>query len=389
MVIDKFGIREQNEAVILQTIIRNQNISRIELSTLTQLNKASVSQITKKLIENQLVLEVGSGTSTASGGRKPIHLCFNGQSGVAAAFDIGYNYLKGKLAYIDGQPLNSITKQNITLTRENVLTAIQEIMTEFMATCPQTFYGLTGITLAIHGIVRQETIAFAPYYDLAGFDFQTPLQALYAAPIYIENEANLTALGEYCFAAEQKNLISISIHSGIGAGIVSNGQLQKGKHGFAGELGHSTLFPNGKPCPCGNQGCLEQYASNKVLFETLAHASSQIIGNSDAFVRAYLQKEPLAIELAQENVDFLSIGINNIITLFDPEIIFINSSVYRKLPVLTEKMQQVFNSRFTKEVQIKNSRLGEQAPLYGGIAVVASHFLNIQDLKFPNLLAAF
>ena len=99
----------------------------------------------------------------------------------------------------------------------------------------------------------------------------SPLSQKYHTAVYIENEANLTALGEYCFSSDSTNLLSVSIHSGIGVGIIVNGRLQTGTHGTAGEVGHSTLFPHGNLCPCGNRGCLEQYASNKVLFDTYSH----------------------------------------------------------------------------------------------------------------------
>ncbi len=68
-----------------------------------------------------------------------------------------------------------------------------------------------------------------------------------------------------------QNLISISSHSGIGCGIVEDGILKIGKHGKSGEIGHTILYPNGIPCPCGNHGCLEQYASNKAIYEEFAH----------------------------------------------------------------------------------------------------------------------
>lgn len=383
MIINKLGIREQNEAAVLQAIISQKNISRVQISHTTHLNKASVSQIIKKLLDDQLVFEVGSGTSTTSGGRRPIKLAFNGKCGLAIAFDVGYNYIKSKLAYIDGTPINNISKQNLILTKENIFPFLQETMNELLVDLPQTPFGLTGIAIAIHGIVENNQMTFTPYYDLAGLDLVTPLTSAYQVPVFLENEANLTALGEYCFISDQENLISLSIHSGIGAGIITNGQLQTGPHGASGEIGHSILFPNGTPCPCGNHGCLEQYASNKVLFDRYAKEKSLSLVNSDVFAEKVAEKEPLALKLADENCHYLAIGINNLITLFDPETIYMNSSVYRKIPNLVIQMEQLLNSRFTKEVRIKNSLLGENATLYGGIARIASQFLHIEKLKFP------
>ena len=385
MIINKMGIREQNEAAVLKTIIDNENVSRAEVSNLTHLNKASVSQITKKLIDTDFVREVGIGDSTSIGGRKPIQLQFNHRSSLAVTFDIGYNYVRGMLSYINGEMIASADHSHELITKENVLATIDSMMIEFWPQMPQTTHGLVGICLAIHGIVHNQTVTFAPYYDLEHFDLIAPLSQKYNTAVYIENEANLTALGEYCFSSDSTNLLSVSVHSGIGVGIIVDGQLQAGTHGMAGEVGHSTLFPHGNLCPCGNRGCLEQYASNKVLFDTYSHYTKTAFVNSDTFAQAYHAGEKSAVELAQQNVEFLSIGLNNVITFSDPEEVYINSSVYRKIPDLLLALQQKLTSQFTKNTKIKNSRLGDQAPLFGGNVLVAKHFLNINDLRFAAL----
>lgn len=339
----------------------------------------------KKLIETDFVKEVGIGDSTSIGGRKPIQLQFNHQSSLAITFDIGYNYVNGMLSYINGQRIAILEKQDILITKDNVFTTIDSIMAEFTPKMPPTTHGLVGICLAIHGIVNQENITFTPYYDLEHIDLVSPLSQKYHTAVYIENEANLTALGEYCFSSDSTNLLSVSIHSGIGVGIIVNGRLQTGTHGTAGEVGHSTLFPHGNLCPCGNRGCLEQYASNKVLFDTYSHYTKKELVNSDIFAKAIRSGEKSALELAQQNVEFLSIGLNNVITFFDPEEVYINSSVYRKIPQLTKDLQQKLTSQFTQNTKIKNSRLGEQAPLFGGNVLIAKNFLNIEDLRFPTI----
>lgn len=387
MIINKLDIREQNEATVLKCIIENKNISRANISTLTKLNKASVSQIIKNLIENDIVEEVGIGDASSMGGRKPIQLHFNGRSALSIAFDIGYNYVTGMLAYIDGEVIRLEERKNSPVNSENVLPTIQTIVTDFLSQAPVTTHGLVGISLAIHGIVNDNQIAFTPYYDLAGLELKTPLQQLYGVPVFVENEANLNAVGEYCFmkAGTYQKIISLSIHSGIGSGTVADGYLQPGSHGFAGELGHSTLFPNGKSCPCGNSGCLEQYASNKALFDSFGALKNLSYVNSDSFAEAYHAGDVDAIRLALENVDYLSVGLNNIIVAEDPELVIINSSVYRKIPDLLPRIRSKMVSRFTREIAIQVSLLGDHAPLYGGIAQATSNFLKIQNLKLGLL----
>src|SRR5699024_1484786 len=104
-------------------------------------------------------------------------------------------------------------------------------------------------------------------YDLDQIDLAFELQQALDMPVYVENEANLTALAETSFSTNKLNLVSVSIHSGIGAGIIINGELYHGRNGHSGEVGHMILYPHGVACPCGNKGCLEQYCSEKAILQ--------------------------------------------------------------------------------------------------------------------------
>lgn len=384
MIINKIGIREQNQAVVLNAIIDNQLISRAQVSEVTNLNKASVSQITKNLIEEHFINEVGIGDSSATGGRKPIQLMFNNKCGIVASFDLGYNYLKGLLSYIDGEVILEAEKKDIFINKENAIQLIFEMLDSFLKDKPHTPYDLTGISLAIHGTVNNKNISFTPYYNLVGFDFEKSLSKKYNCPVFIDNEANLAALGEYCFSSTYNDLISFSIHSGIGVGIVSEKKLLTGAHGYAGEIGHSTLFPEGKACPCGNSGCLEQYTSTKVILDLFAEKKNIPYINLELFINAYLSGDTDAIDIARKNTLYLSIGIHNAVTFYDPEIVIINSYIYHRLPELTKLVQKNLNSRITKLVTVKNSTLANKAALFGGVARVSMNFLNIKTLKFGS-----
>ncbi|MBP2099609.1 ROK family transcriptional regulator [Enterococcus rivorum] len=381
MITSKYSIREQNEATILKTIIDKKIISRAELSVVTGLNKASVSSITKTLLEEELVTETGIGDGSTSGGRKPILLEFNGQSALSISFDIGYNYVEALLSYLDGTELETVSQRKISVNTTNVVSLIKEIITQFEQKIPKTKHGIIGVTIAIHGIIHQNKIVFTPYYDLDQMNLYEELTASLTYPIYLENEANLAALGEYTFSSTFDSLVSLSIHSGIGAGIVEDGKLQLGKHGKAGEIGHSILYPHGRQCPCGNHGCLEQYASNKVLYDTFSEAKGLSSVNSKIISEAYHSQDPAAVELINNNCFLLSIGINNIVTLYDPEIVIINSSLYREIPTMIELVKQQIESQFSKDIIIKNSSLKNRATLYGCITINAQHFLNVQKLK--------
>ncbi|MGX7031353.1 ROK family transcriptional regulator [Vagococcus zengguangii] len=382
MINSKYTIRERNEAVILQTIIEHQPISRAELATVTRLNKASVSSITKKLIEEELIIETGIGDSSNVGGRKPIMLMFNPKAALVIGIDVGTNYLNGKLTYLDAETITSFEEKNIKINQQTIKTELANCIEQLLLNVPTTYHGIVGLTAAIHGVVLNEEIIYTPNYDLDQGSMANILEELVDCPVFIENEANLAALGEYAFTSDSRNLICISIHDGIGAGIVENGVLQTGPHGRAGEIGHSVLFPDGKPCPCGNKGCLEQYASHVTLYEEIKQATANATMNSDLVTQLYQEHHPDVIVALKNNSHYLSIGVNNLISVYDPEVIVINSSVYQKNPAMLEWLINDLNTLQRSELEIINSPLQNNATLQGATIKAVQQFLNISHLKF-------
>src|SRR5699024_9803931 len=104
-----------------------------------------------------------------------------------------------------------------------------------------------------------------PYYNLSETDLVKQLEDILHVPIYLENEANLAAMAESSLNNLHKNIVNCSIHTGIGAGVIIAGKLYRGFEGRSGEIGHTTLYPGGLQCPCGNKGCLEQYCSQSSI----------------------------------------------------------------------------------------------------------------------------
>lgn len=380
MLVDKYMIRKQNEAMVLEQIIKQRTISRADVAKTTRLNKATVSEITASLIEKNLVVELGEGSSAKQGGRKPMLMGFNKQAGYTLNFDLGYNYISSSLTYLDGSFVETKKIKNFSVNRDNVMAILAEIIDDHQEKCQaSSTYGIVGITIAIHGIVENNQITFTPYYNLAQMDLVGELGKLFAIPVRLENEANLTAIAEATFSSRDFEIVSLSIYSGIGAGIIMNNQLHKGKAGKAGEVGHSTLFPNGRTCPCGNQGCLEQYCSEKAILEAYSKQTGTK-SELDMLIKDYQSDDPIAIKLIEEMAFHLSIGINNLICHFSPETIFLNSAIIRRIPEMLPLITSHLSSSFNQEVTLVNSPLGANATLYGGAAVSIRHFLAINSL---------
>ncbi|MBC1673265.1 ROK family transcriptional regulator [Listeria welshimeri] len=370
-------IRESNERIVLNTIAQKGPHSRALLSDTIGLNKATISDIVKKLIAQKLINEVGIGESTNLGGRKPIMLELNAKAGFSVSVDIGYNYIDVMAQRLDGTAYKRELFPFIVIKRETIIQEISDILDVFLSSLPKSPFGIVGILIAIHGVVLDNQIQFTPAYDLAGLDFSSALHEQFACPVYLENEANLLAVSDHTKEESYANLVSISIHSGIGSGVILNNELYTGINGYAGEIGHMQIVTeNGRPCPCGASGCLECYASEKNILDTYQTRT----GNKNALVtdlcRAFTEKEEEAMAVINDMVRYLATGIQNLTALYNPEIIFINSEISRLIPDFTKQIESRLTSFTSKNIAIKESHLGEEAILYGAGYLIIQRFLS-------------
>lgn len=371
-----------NEATILEFIVQHSEISRSKLAKLSNLTKSSISDITKTLIEKSLVYESSTGKSSISGGRKPILLSFNETSALVIAIEIGKNYIQSFLSFINGKLVKKIKYDDILVTKDTLIPFLKCLISDLTIEKPESPYGVVGVGIAIHGIVKDDAILFTPYSDIDSIPLIKMLSEEIPYPIYLINEANAGALGEYTFNTSSENLININIQDGIGAGIVEDGKLFTGAHGSVGEIGHTTLYPDGILCPCGNHGCLEQYSSTRVLLKELFDSSNDQVWETSEIAKMWHKEDPHTRKTLRNNAKLLSIGINNIVLMYDPDVVIINSEIYRAIPELIPEIKKHLTGKNTKNITIRNSSLDGYSTLYGCISVVAQSFLKINKLKF-------
>lgn len=197
------------------------------------------------------------------------------------------------------------------------------------------------------------------------------MQKEFSYPLLVEKDTNAAALGEYYFGQDSKyrNLIYITVSTGVGAGIIINGKLYRGISGGAGEIGHMVVEPNGAVCQCGRQGCLEALASGTAIAREGGTKGAKEIGDSAR------QGDKEALRIINSAGDYLAIGIGNLVNIFNPEAIILGGGVMQGLKDLwLDKLrQQVYSSAFplnTRKLQIDVTKLGDNIGLYGCVAVI-------------------
>ncbi|MFV0529065.1 MAG: ROK family protein [Lachnospiraceae bacterium] len=384
MVIDRYLIRQQNESAVLGQIVQSGPISRAAIAGRMRMNKATVSEITKKFIDDQIIEELGLDDRSRNRGRKAILLRLNKRAGVSLCIDLGSDYVSSCITYLDGEIIDAKKEKNLKIHKGNAAATVLGIIRQYEEEQPKSLYGIIGVTIAVHGIIHENKILFTPNYDLDEIPLHEELSRQCKYPVFIENEANLTAVAEATFSSEYPQLVSISIHSGIGAGVIINGSLYTGREGKAGEIGHSILVPHGKPCSCGNHGCLECYCSETAILKKYMELTNTAEATADTIKEAYEAKDAAAIECIQEMAEYLAVGINNLIVSFAPEIIFLNNPILRRIPDIVDKIRENLPSSFSSSVEIRNSTLGSKAALFGAASVNIMNFLQVDRLNLVD-----
>ncbi len=206
-------------------------------------------------------------------------------------------------------------------------------------------------------------------------------------PLYIENDANCAALAEYFVGAGRgtKRFITITLGTGVGGGIVHNGKISHGSNGMAGEVGHMVIQRNGEPCPCGRKGCWERYASavalkrmtqkameehpDSILHQVIEENAGHVSGQS-AFIAAR-QGCPVGQQVCDQYVEYLALGITNLINIYQPDALAIGGGVSNEedsrllLPIRRLVEQESIPCAPAKRTRIVKAELGTQAGLIG------------------------
>ncbi|CAM3620459.1 ROK family protein [Cytobacillus oceanisediminis] len=374
-------IKKINRSVILSKIIEHKLISRAELAKVTGLNKATISVQVSDLLAESLIIE--SQLEHNNIGRRPIMLSINPQAGFVLGIDLDRETITFQLADLMGRPVSTEVVQLETSNYDVILTQLILNIKEFEGRCSHSLYGLTGVVIGIHGIVNiDETIYFVPHLQWKNKDLKKDLLNGLELNIFIENNANLCAFAEKIFNYHRAEyLLTVTLYSGIGLGNIVNGETLKGFHGYAGEIGHMIVVPYGKPCSCGNRGCWEQYASESGFMKILSDRTDERHLQHGEIQQWIAAKETITCSLLEDYIKFLSIGVNNIINLYNPEILVLNSELLRLYPDAITEIKSLLSSSVGHCREIELSHYGKQACIMGACALAIKNFLGVSELR--------
>jgi len=385
--------KSKSENFVVSSIIENDVIDRTSLSKVTGMSLPAISKIVRNLIDREIVEEIG--TSTSSGGRKPILLRFNSYYRFAIGIKIGLGYVYVIVTdFVGNVILRFVENFDSSANPENTLMRLLEKSKERIKSSGIEIKKIIGIGVAISGSVDQEkgTLIFSSILGWENVEISKIFNKVMKVPVVVLNDVKSFTLAQVWKGAkkEYKNFLVVTIGTGIGLGIVADRKLYVG-NGNAGEFGHIVVNPDGEKCTCGRKGCLETEVSfgalvkrikvqNDFEIDKVTSVSKENEGEETLLqiLRMAKEKNESLFKSSFENFKkFLGIALVDLVNIFNPPLIILGGEAlefdqYFVKEVSNYVHNNAFNA-FGENVEIVEDTLGEDAWSFGVIYLLIQH----------------
>ena len=367
---------------VFQILRDGQARTRAELAEITGLARSTVAARIDALTAAGLIGPAGEGAS--SGGRPPSRFAFHPSSRVILAVDVGATHVLIALTDLDGRVLSEL-RESIDIAAGPI-----PVLDQVLKMCGSVFIAagrqereLAGIGIGLPGPVEHSTGKPAsppimPGWD--GFDVPAYVQKRFPVDVLVDNDVNIMALGERAnYWPEAQDLLFIKVATGIGAGIISGGRLQRGADGTAGDIGHVRVPRGGDiQCRCGNYGCLEAMASGPAVAATLTASGIPARTGEEALElarRGNLEAIRVMRQAGRDLGDVLAASVN----LLNPSVIVIGGGLASAGEYLMAGVREIVYQRSlplaTAQLRIVQSMATDYAGVLGASRMVIDHIL--------------
>lgn len=245
-----------------------------------------------------------------------------------------------------------------------------------------TFKPIDGIGVGTAGQIDQRegvvVTGLPTIRDWADVPIKALLQSRFSLPTWVENDANAALLSERMTEAvrRERHMLLLTLGTGVGGAVLSNGELLHGTWGAAAELGHMSIDRHGPPCLCGSRGCLELYASGTGLVRMMREAGGGQLTSEEIFRRYHLG-DPRAAQVIEEMIDAVSLGIVNLIHLFNPETVILGGGLMEQgdwlVDAIKERVKEGGIPALVENVNLRRAFYGKDAGIVGAAGLVWFH----------------
>jgi glucokinase len=282
----------------------------------------------------------------------------------------------------------AMTPNGQNALEDAICSAVGELLTK---------HTVTAVGLAVAGFVASDhnTVMFAPHLSWRNVPVADRISDKLGLPVVLEHDCNAAAVAEHRFGAAKGASVAVlvALGTGIGGALLVNGELFRGGHGVAPELGHLRLVPNGRACPCGKNGCWERYCSGTALATTAGELLAANPSMSTVLSResrddlreltgrkvaaAARDGDPLAQKAMSDLATWLGEGLALVADVYDPEVIVIGGGVSASATLFLDDARDHFNAVMTgaghrPKARIRTAQLGDDAGMVGAAIVARS-----------------
>lgn len=375
---DQLTVRRLNMSSILKLLRERGTLARADLAKELGMTRNTASNIVTDLLQAGLVVETEFRREGAGRPGLLLELAHNGGFAIGAEIDISRIIVvvvdfKGNMLWEEAAKISHTQAQGA------IIKTAEQLVQNALDWGTSEGLKPLGIGLGLAGLVDAEngTLAYAPTLNWKDVAFRSAWESKFGVPVYIDNEANTSALGYHAYAdrSSARNLAYLSIGVGMAAGLMLEGHLFHGSGGFAGQAGHMKIRVEGEPCTCGDRGCW--------VTEVGLPALARKIGNGDidvAQIAESLRNGDADLgEIAQGMAEMLGLGIANLVNLFNLDTVIVGGAMRPILPYMLDVTRKTVDARALKHpranVRIKVSGRDDDA-VFGAACLVLDAIIN-------------
>ncbi|MBG6096135.1 ROK family transcriptional regulator [Nocardioides luteus] len=372
------GMRASNLALVLGEVARTGPVSRARVAARTGLTKSSVSGLVADLISAGLIGESGPAATERGRPATALSLAPGGTAGLG--LEINVDYLAAVVTDLTDAPRyhHVVRRDNRDREVDEVVADLVEVARTAAGSAAAQGLPLAGACVAVPGLAVDGTVIRTPNLRWPRVDLADAVGEATGLDVELENEANLAALGEMWFGGHEheggplRDFVHVSGEIGIGGGIVVGGEVFRGAHAGAGELGHVVVAPDGPRCACGGHGCLERMAGQQ---EILSRA--QVATMAD-LTRACEAGDRAALDAVTDAGRHLGVALASVLTLLDPAAIVLGGAFATLAPWLATATEASIarHTGATAPPPLLVSGLGSDAAVRGAAGTVVRRVID-------------
>lgn len=320
--------RRHNRRVVLETLRQHGRLGRSDIANLTRLTAQAVSNIVAELLQEGFLIELGRRRTAR--GQPPVEFALNADGGVTAGLEIAADHVTTVLVDLAGE----VRARRVVALTDLSVEAVQALAAAELGRAraergvPERLLGCGVVMPGPFDFEGTITVGSTALPGWTGLDVAALMSAALAAPVTVENDATAAAVGEHLYGVGRnlRHFCLVYFGLGLGLGLMLGGEPYRGAFGNAGELGHVPAVPQGLPCVCGREGCLERYVSPSALQDILRQAGIVQV-DPGSIAQLHAEGHPALIGWIAQAGPLLAPVLAMLENLFDPETIILGGAL--------------------------------------------------------------